>query len=102
MKSVYIQKNWKDFLNHGAIVKTEDGTGEVVSIETLKEKIRVRFKDTDDVFYKKYDAKDVTVIKDAEANDDIKAEDLENVEDLKELEELEKLEKNESKNNDNI
>lgn len=62
----------------------------------------MKFKDTDDVFFKKYDSKDVIVIKDAESDDDIKAEDLENVEDLKELEELEKLEKNESKNNDNI
>jgi len=71
----------------GAIVKTEDGTGEVVSVETLKERIRVKFKDNDDTFFKKYDAKDVTVIKDAQQEDSsIKPEDLENASDLKELE----------------
>lgn len=98
---VYTEK-LKRLPKPGAIVKTEDGTGEVVSVETLKERIRVKFKDTDDIFFKKYDAKDVIVIKDAETNDDISEEDLENVEDLKELQELEKLDKNESKSNDDI
>ena len=32
----------------GAIVKTQDGTGEVASVETLKEVIRVKFQDGDD------------------------------------------------------
>ena len=87
----------------GAIVKTEDGTGEVVSVETLKERIRVKFKDNDDTFFKKYDAKDVTVIKDAQQEDSsIKPEDLENASDLKELEELENMEKRDIKNNDDI
>ena len=84
----------------GAIVKTEDGTGEVVSIETLKEKIRVKFKENDETFFKKYDVKDVTVIKDAIANDDVSRQDVDSEADLKELEELEKLEKAESSNND--
>jgi cell fate regulator YaaT (PSP1 superfamily) len=84
----------------GAIVKTEDGTGEVVSVETLKEKIRVKFKENDDVFFKKYEAKDVTVIKDVQEDDDIKVSDLENADDLKELQELEKLEKSEVKHED--
>ena len=77
----------------GAIVKTEDGTGEVVSVETLKERIRVKLTDNDDFFFKKYDAKDVTVIKDVQEDDTIKAEDVDNESDLKELEELEKLER---------
>ena len=48
----------------GAIVKTQDGEGIVDSIETLKEKVRVKLKDGEGFFYKKYDAKDVKVIKD--------------------------------------
>ena len=39
----------------GAIVKTEDGEGEVDSIETLKERVRVKMKDKDsnEYFYKR-------------------------------------------------
>lgn len=85
----------------GAIVKTEDGTGEVANVETLKEELRIRFKDGDDIFYKKYPANVVTVIKDVEADDDISREDVENEADLKELQKLEKLERNEkSEEND--
>lgn len=86
----------------GAIVKTEDGTGEVVSVETLKEKIRVKYKENEDVFFKKYDAKDVTVIKDAIENENIGRQDVDNDADLKELEELEKLERTENKNSEDI
>lgn len=87
----------------GAIVKTDDGEGEVVAVETLKEKIRVKLKENDDVFYKKYDAKSVIVIKDAVVNNDISRQDVENDDDLKKLQELEKLEKLESKeSNDDI
>ena len=49
--------------NVGAIVKTEDGEGEVDNIETLKEVVRVKIKDGDGYFYKKYNAKDVKIIK---------------------------------------
>lgn len=84
----------------GAIVKTEDGTGEVCAVETLKERIRVKFKDNEDIFFKKYDAKDVIVIKDAQVDDNISVHDVENEADLRELEELEKLEKRENKNED--
>lgn len=83
----------------GAIVKTIDGEGEVVSIETLKESLRVKFQDGEDAFYKKYDAKDVKIIKDAAFDDKVSAE---NEEDLKQLEELEKLEKTDAKEEDNI
>ena len=54
----------------GAIVKTEDGEGEVDSVETLKEQLRVKFKDGEVNTYKKYDAKDVVVIKDVEEETD--------------------------------
>ena len=70
----------------GATVKvTEEGIGTVDSIETLKERIRIKFTDKDGLsYFKRYDAKDVKVIKDVEnKNDDIEIED----EELKKLEE---------------
>ena len=84
----------------GAIVKTVDGTGEVTNVEILKENLRVKFKDGDDTFFKKYPATEVTVIKDVEQDDTISVKDVENESDLKELEELEKLDKNEQVNED--
>lgn len=77
--------------NIGAIVKTEEGEGEVDSIETLKERVRVKIKDNEGegYFYKRYDVKDIKVIKDVVA-EKIDQEELEH---KKELEELEKLEK---------
>ena len=38
--------------NIGAIVKTADGEGEVSMVETLKERIKVKFKDGEDIFFK--------------------------------------------------
>ena len=98
-EEVYAEK-LKRLPKVGAIVKTDEGTGEVISIETLKEKIRVKLKDGEDYFFKKYDAKDVVVIKDVEEDDNIDYADLD-ASDMKELQELEKLEKTES-NNDEI
>lgn len=82
--------------NIGAIVKTEDGEGEIDLIETLKERVRVKIKDPegDGYFYKRYDAKDIKVIKDVVAQK-MNQEELEH---KKELEELEKLEKQDKKN----
>ncbi len=86
---------YKEKLKHlphiGAIVKTEDGEGEVDSVETLKERVRVKIKseDGDGFIYKRYDAKDVKILKDAEG-ERLDEEELKN---KKELEELEKLEK---------
>lgn len=68
----------------GATVKTDEGEGVVDSIETLKEKIRVKLKDKDGFYYKKYDAKDVKIIKDIETKE----------EEINEEEELKKLEEN--------
>lgn len=80
----------------GAIVKTNEGTGEVTAVETLKEVIRVKYKDGDDIYYKKHDAKDVVVIKDAIVdNDNLE---VDSAEDLEELKKLEKLEKDDKKN----
>ena len=84
----------------GAIVQTEEGTGEVCGIETLKEIIKVKLNDGDETYYKKFNAKDIKIIKDAEDEDKL---DVESQEDLKELEKLEKLEQIDSKNsNDDI
>ena len=89
---VYEEK-LKKLPNIGAIVKTEDGQGEVDSIETLKERVRVKIKDGDGYFYKRYDVKDIKVIKDA-VSQKVNKEELEH---QKELEELEKLEQEDKK-----
>ena len=73
-QEVYEEK-LKSLPKIGAIVKTEDG---------------------EDTFFKKYNAKDVVVIKDAVVDDD-KLE-VDNEEDLEELKELENLEKADKKN----
>ena len=73
--------------NIGAIVKTEDGEGEVDNIETLKEVVRVKIKDGEGYLYKKYNAKDIKIIKDA-VGEKVDQEELLN---KKELEELEKM-----------
>ena len=79
----------------GAIVKTVEGTGEVCGIETLKEIIKVKLNDGEETYYKKFEAKDVEIIKNAEDEEKLN---VENQEDLKELEALEKLEEIDSKN----
>ena len=81
----------------GAIVETEEGQGEVCSVETLKERIKVKFKDGDGVYYKRYTLPEIKIIKNIEK----KSED-EETEDLKELEKLEKLDAIENTNTDEI
>ena len=98
-EEVYAEK-LKRLPNIGAIVKTADGEGEVSMVETLKERIKDRFKDGEDTFYKKYDVKDIVVIKDAEKQEE--KIDVESDEDLKELEKLEKLDKLEKDTEDTI
>ena len=96
----YEQEVYEDKLSRlpkiGAIVKTAEGEGEVVGVETLKETIKVKLKDGEDIFFKKYEAKDVKIIKNIEKEQE--ELELENPEDLKELEKLEKLEELEKKN----
>lgn len=50
---VYTEKLEK-LPNIGAIVETEEGEGEIESIETLKERVRVKIKDGDSYIYRKY------------------------------------------------
>ena len=90
--NVYEEK-LKKLPNIGAIVKTEDGEGEVENIETLKETLRVKIKDGDNYVFKKYNVNDVEIIKDA-TKEIIDEEELEH---KKELEELEKLEREDKK-----
>ena len=98
----YEEEAYKDKLkrlpNVGAIVKTEEGVGEVESVETLKEQIRVKIKDGDGWLHKRYGISDITIIKDS-TKESVDTEELEN---KKELEELEKLGKTDTKNDDEI
>ena len=91
---VYEEK-LKKLPNIGAIVKTEDGEGEVDNIETLKEVVRVKLKDGDNYTYKRYNVSDIKIIKD---NKSVVLEDTEEKEHKKELEELERLEEQDNKN----
>ena len=89
----YEQEVYEDKLKRlpsiGSTVKTPDGKGEVDGIETLKEKVRVKLKDGEGYFYKKYDASEITVLK--SANKEVVGS--EEKEHSKELEELENMEK---------
>ena len=81
----------------GAIVKTEDGEGEIDNVETLAERVRVRITNGDNITYKKYYVKDIKVIKDiAQEKEELEEEN----EDIKELERLEQLDKEELKGGD--
>ena len=91
-QEVYEEK-LKKLPNIGAIVKTPDGKGEVEGLETLKEIVKVKIKDGEIFKIKKYDEKDITVLKDIAKEQP----DKEEKEYQKELKELEKLEKEDSK-----
>ena len=91
-QEVYEEK-LKKLPNVGAIVKTPDGKGEVEGLETLKETVKVRIKDGEIFKIKKYDAKDITVLKDVAKEQS----DTEEKEYQKEHKELENLEKEDSK-----
>ena len=84
----------------GAIVETEDGQGEVYLVETLKEVVKVKLKDGDETFYKKYKLPEIKIIKNVEKEQE--NQEHENVEDIKELEKMEKLDEIENSNVDEI
>lgn len=96
----YEQEAYEDKLKKlpkvGSIVKTEDGEGVIISLEVLKENVRVQFKKDDINTYKNYNIKDVKVIKNAVGSHD--SYDQEEIENLKELNKLEALEKQDKKN----
>ena len=64
-------------------------------VETLKETVKVKLKDGEETFFKKYQAEDIKIIKDVEKEEDLQ---VENAEDLKELQKLEKLDEMDKKN----
>ncbi len=101
----YEQEAYEEKLNRlpkiGAIVKTEDGEGVVDNVEVLKEQLKVKFKDGDEYFYKKYDAKDVKIIKNGTTSNKYDPEEAEHMKELKELEKLEKMD-NKNKTEDEI
>ena len=101
----YEQEAYEDKLSRlpkvGAIVKTEDGEGVVDNVEVLKEQLKVKFKDGDEYFYKKYDAKDVKIIKNGTSSNKYDPEEAEHMIELKELEKLEKMD-NKNKTEDEI
>ena len=78
----------------GAIVQTEEGEGVVDGIETLKEIVKVKFKDKDEYYHKKFNASDIKIIKNVEANDNDVLDE--------ELQKLEKLRKEDNVDNDEI
>ena len=69
-QEVYEEKE-KRLPHVGAIVKTPDGVGEVDNVETLKEAVRVRIKDGDIFKQKRYEVKDIKVIKDVKIEEDL-------------------------------
>lgn len=101
----YEQNVYEDKLKHlpkiGSIVETADGEGVVDSIETLREIAKVKLRDdNDETYYKKYDAKDLKVIKSVDS-EVIGEEEKENMAELQKLEDLEKQDQ-ESENNEDI
>ncbi len=93
-QNVYDEK-LKKLPKIGAIVDTPEGEGEVCSIETLKEILKVKISDGEDVFFRKYKLDEIKVIKDAEDEEEnLDVEDQEELEELKKLENLEQIESN--------
>ena len=91
------QEKLKRMPHVGAIVKTVDGVGEVDTVETLAERIKVKLKNGEGYTYKKYDLKDIKVIKDTQKE----AVDIEEQLHKKELEELERMENEDKKGGEN-
>ena len=84
------QKKLKKLPNIGAIVKTEDGVGEVEGIETLRERVKVKLKNEEGFSYKRYDVKDLKIIKDS-SKEKIGEEEKQHKKEFEELEKLEEL-----------
>ena len=91
------EEKLKKLPNIGAIVKTPEGQGEVDGVETLKEIVKVKIKDGEIYKFKRFETKDIKVIKDVTREK--KAD--EEKEFQKEMKELENLERNDSKLKEN-
>ena len=100
----YEQNVYEDKLKHlpkiGATVQTDEGEGIVDSIETLREIVKVKLKDDNgEAYFKKYNASDLKILKDAE-NEIVGEEESENLEELQRLEKLEEQDKAVENNED--
>lgn len=83
-QEVYEEK-LKRLPNVGAFVKTPDGKGTVESVEVLKEVVRVKINDKEDIIRKSYELKDIEILKNTKKRDN--TEDDVNLAELKQLEE---------------
>ena len=75
-------------------MKTEEGEWTVESVETLKEIVKVKIVEKDDTKIKKFNVKDIKVIRDAEVEEEANIDES----DLKELKKLEELDKKDMNN----
>lgn len=91
------EEKLKKLPNIGAIVKTPEGQGEVDGVETLKEIVKVKIKDGEIYKFKRFETKDIKVIKDVTREKTAEEE----KEFQKELKELENLERKDSKLKEN-
>lgn len=82
-QEVYEEK-LKRLPNAGALVMTPDGKGVVESVEVLKEIVKVKVNDKDEIIKKSYELKDIEILKNTKKKD--KDEDV-NMAELKQLEE---------------
>ena len=92
------QEKIKRLPHVGAIVKTPEGVGEVDSVETLAERIKVKLKNGENYSYKKFLLKEIKVIKDTDA-ERVDEEEQKNKE---ELEKLERMEQEDKKGGENV
>lgn len=76
----------------GSIVKTPEGQGTVENVETLREVVKVRLKDGEDNFYKKFNVSDIQIIRNIEKKEK-NSEEEKNIRELQELEKLEQIER---------
>ena len=86
------QEKIKRLPHVGAIVKTPEGVGEVDSVETLAERIKVKLKNGENYSYKKFLLKEIKVIKDTDA-ERVDEEEQKNKEELEKLERMEQEDK---------
>ena len=99
-EDVYLEK-----LQHlpgvGSIVKTEEGTGEVVNLETLKENVKVKYHDEkeDSFYFKTHNVSELEIIKRVYPDEQVNL----SAEEMKELQNMEKADKQDDSNgNDDI
>ena len=99
-QNVYEEK-LKKLPKVGSIVQTPEGRGTVENIETLKEVVRVKLKDEEEFYFKKFNASDIKIIKNIEKHK-IDEEEVVNIQELEKLEKLDEIELSENLNDDII